>query len=110
MQEQVQVAKTVGTKLSPLEYKKIVGLVEAGAYLGVSDFVRDAIRDKLEEVEVVKVKDVDYKTAKKEILGYFKKYREAFVDEAANDLGIDLELAVRITQELKKEKRLEVVK
>ncbi len=110
MQKQILAAKTVGTKLGSLEYEKIVSLVEAGAYLGVSDFVRDAIRDKLEEVEVIKVKDVDYKTAKKEVLGYFKKFKEAFVDEAANDLGIDLELAVRITQNLRKEKRLEVIK
>jgi len=108
MQKQVLRSKTVGTKLSPLEYEKIEEVVKAGAFLGVSDFVREAVRDKLEELEVVKVKDVDYKTAKKEVLGYFKKYREAYSDEAANDLGLDLELVVNITRELRKEKRLEV--
>jgi len=59
-------------------------------------------------VEVIKVRDVDYKTAKKEVLGYFRKYSEAYVDEAANDLGLDLELVVNITKDLRKEKRLDV--
>ena len=59
--------------------------------------------------EIVELRDVDYKTAKKEILGYYQKHREAYPDEAANALGIELELAVKIVKELIDEKRLGVI-
>jgi len=100
------VAKTVGTKLAPEELDKMDALVKAGSYLNVSDFIREAVRDKLESIEVIRLRNVDYRTAKKEVLGYYEKYREAYIDEVANNLELDLELVHRITQELKKEKRL----
>ena len=102
-------AKTVGTKLTHLEYEKVQQLVDAGMYLSVSDFLRDSIREKLEGIEIIKLRDVDYKTAKKEVLGYFERYKEAYPDEAANDLGIDIKTVFKITSELIKEKRLEVI-
>lgn len=102
-------AKMVGTKLSPYEYEKLHKLVEAGMYLNVSDFVRDAIREKLEGIEVIKVRDVNYRTAKKEVLGYFKKYGEAYPNEAADDLELDFELVCNVVDDLKKEGRLEVI-
>jgi Arc/MetJ-type ribon-helix-helix transcriptional regulator len=101
--------KTVGTKLTALEYEKIQNMVEAGVYLSVSDFMRDAIREKLEGIDIIKLRDVDYKTAKKEVLGYYKKFREAFPDEAAEDLRIDAETVFKITNELIKEKKLEAI-
>ncbi|MFH1586537.1 MAG: hypothetical protein ABID38_01620 [Candidatus Diapherotrites archaeon] len=102
-------SKTVGTKLTHMEYEKVQNLVDAGMYLNVSDFIRDAIREKMDGIEIIKLRDIDYKTAKKEILSYFEKYNEAYTDEAANDLGIDLETAFKITGELIKEKRLDVI-
>jgi hypothetical protein len=38
-----------------------------------SDFVRDAIRDKLAAIKTIKYRDVDYETAKKEVRGYFRE-------------------------------------
>ncbi len=99
-------SKTVGTKMTSSELGKMQTLVSAGLYLNVSDFVRDAVREKLGSIEIIKLRDVDYKTAKKEILAYFEKFREAYPDEAANDLGIPLETVAKITTELIKEKRL----
>ena len=60
-------------------------------------------------LEIIKLRDVDYKTAKKELLGYYEKFSEAFPDEAANDLGLDLETVHKIVGELIKEKRLVVI-
>lgn len=102
-------AKMIGVKVTPLENKKIHKLVEAGVYLNTSDFMRDAVRDKLEDTEVIYLREVDYKTAKKEVLAYYKKFREAYPDEAAEDLRIDAKLVFKITGELIHEKRLGVI-
>ncbi|MBS3057632.1 MAG: hypothetical protein J4415_03310 [Candidatus Diapherotrites archaeon] len=63
----------------------------------------------MQKIEIVELQDIDYETAKKEILGYYQKHREAYPDEAANALGIELELAVKIVKELIDEKRLGVI-
>jgi hypothetical protein len=57
---------------------------------------------------VIKCRDVDYETAKKEIIGYFQRKQEAYPDEISQDLELDFDLVRRITAELKKEGRLEV--
>jgi Arc/MetJ-type ribon-helix-helix transcriptional regulator len=101
------VNKTVGTKVTSNEYEKITQLVEAGIYLSNSDFAREAIRDKLRSIEIIKIpEDVDYETAKKEVLGYYEKYQQAYEDEVADDLELDLKLVMQITEELAKEGRL----
>jgi len=101
-------AKTVGTKLTPTEYAQIEELVKNGVYLGVSDFIRHAVREELESLKVIKTRDVDYSQAKKEVLSYFEQFGEAYPSDSANDLGLDLELVHKIVLELKKEGRLGV--
>lgn len=100
------VNKTVGTKVTSKEYEKINHLIDAGIYLSNSDFAREAIRDKLRSIEVIKIRDVDYETAKKEVLGYYEKYQKAFEDEVADDLELDLKLVMKIVEELAEEGRL----
>ena len=104
--EEIKRAKTVGTKLTPREYEEISNLIEAGIYLSVSDFIRESVRDKLMATKVIKLRDVEYETAKKEVLGYYRSYDEAYISEVAEDLELDLELVIRITEELEKEGRL----
>ena len=82
---------------------------DAGVYLNASDFVREAIRNKLAAIKVIKCRNVDYETAKKEIIGYFQRKHEAYPDEISQDLELDFDLVRRITSELKKEGRLEAV-
>ncbi len=100
------VNKTIGTKVTQQEYEKINHFIEVGVYLSASDFAREAIRDKLRSIEVIKIRDVDYDTAKREVLGYYEKYERAYEDEVADDLELDLELVMKITEELQKEGRL----
>jgi hypothetical protein len=57
----------------------------------------------------MKIRDIPLKKAKKEILAYFENFKEAFPSDATNALRIDLETTHKITRELIKEKRLEVV-
>jgi Arc/MetJ-type ribon-helix-helix transcriptional regulator len=103
-------AKAVGTKVTPREIEEINMLVNAGIYLSVSDFIREAVRDKLRATKVIKVRDIDYNTAKKEVLGYYHSYHEAYDYEVAEDLEIDYELVCEITEELEREGRLGVIK
>jgi len=104
--EQVKQSKTVGTKLAPREYEEISSLIDAGIFLSASDFVREAIRYKLKSVKVIKIRDIDYESAKKEVLGYYRSYDEAYLSEVSEDLELDLELVIQITEELEREGRL----
>ena len=97
---------SIGSKIAVAEAAQIRELIEAGVYLNESDLVRDAIRHRLSEIKVVKCRDVDYETAKKEILGYFKSRGESYPDEASVDLALDFDLVMKITEELRKEGRL----
>jgi Arc/MetJ-type ribon-helix-helix transcriptional regulator len=97
---------SIAAKIAPAEARQIRELIEAGVYLNESDFVRDAIRHRLSEIKVIKCRDVDYETAKKEILGYYKSRGEAYPDDAADDLKLDFDLVIKATEELRKEGRL----
>jgi len=84
-------------------------MVAAGIYLNISDFVRDAIRDKLAAIKTIKYRDVDYKTAKKEVMGYIQERGEAYPSDIEEDLELDYKLICQIVEELKREGRLEVL-
>jgi len=101
------VSISIGAKIASAEARQIRELIEAGVYLNESDFVRDAIRHRLSEIRVIKCRDVDYETAKKEILGYYKSRGEAYPDEVAGDLELDFDIVMKATDELRKEGRLE---
>ena len=105
--ESIQPASvSIGAKIAAAEAAQIREMIEAGVYLNESDFVRDAIRHRLSEIKVIKCRDVDYETAKKEILGYFKSRGESYPDEASMDLELDFDLVMKTTEELRKEGRL----
>ena len=100
------VSVSIRAKIAPAEAAQIRELIEAGLYLNESDFVRDAIRHRLSEIKVIKCREVDFQTAKKEILGYYKCQGEAYPDEAARDLELDFDLVMKATGELRREGRL----
>jgi Arc/MetJ-type ribon-helix-helix transcriptional regulator len=64
--------RVVGAKLTRNEIEQINRLVEAGLYLNPSDFIRGAVREKLQSIKVIEYRDIDYDTAKKEVAGYFQ--------------------------------------
>lgn len=97
---------SIGAKIAPAEARQIRELIEAGVYLNESDFMRDAIRHRLSAIKVIGCRDIDYETAKKEILGYYKSRGEAYPDKAAEDLSLDFDLVMKVTDELRKEGRL----
>ncbi len=102
--------KVVGAKLTRNEIDQINKLVEAGLYLNSSDFIRDAVREKLAAIKVIEYRDVDYETAKKEVAGYFQMKGEAYASDASTDLQLDYELVCKIMDDLEKEGRMEITK
>ena len=92
-----------------MELEQIRRLVASGVYLNTSYFVRDAVRDKLSAIKTIKYRDLDYDTAKKEVMGYFQKRGEAYPSEVEEDLELDYELVCQIVEELKREGRLELL-
>jgi hypothetical protein len=100
-------AKTVGTKLTPREFEEVSELIDNGLYLSVSDFIRESIRDKLKATKVIKLRDIDYSIAKKEVLGYYRNYNEDYDYEVSEDLELDYKLVRQITEELEQEGRLQ---
>ena len=101
------IGKVVGAKLTRNEIGQINKLVEAGLYLNPSDFIREAVREKLAAIKVIEYRDVDYETAKKEVAGYFKMKGEAYASDASLDLELDYELVCKIMDDLEKEGQME---
>jgi len=98
--------KVVGAKLTRNEIDQINKLVEAGFYLNPSDFIREAVREKLAAIKVIECRDLDYETAKKEVAGYFRMKGEAYASEASTDLELDYDLVCRVMDDLEKEGKM----
>ena len=60
-------------------------------------------------IKTIKYRDLDYDTAKKEVMGYFQERGEAYPSEIEEDLEFDYELVCQITEELKREGRMELL-
>jgi Arc/MetJ-type ribon-helix-helix transcriptional regulator len=103
------VGKVVGAKLTRNEIGQINRLIEAGLYLNPSDFIRDAVREKLAAIKVIEYRDVDYDAAKKEVAGYFQMKGEAYASDASTDLQLDYKLVCKIMDDLEMEGNMETI-
>ena len=97
----------VSARLSPKELEEIEKLVEEGFYMNIADFVRMSVREKLESVKIIEIRDVSKEKAKKEIIEYLSKKDKAYASEISEDLRLDLDLVFLILNELKKGGRVE---
>ncbi len=95
-----------GSRLTEFMEKRIQELVDEGMYTSVSEFIRDAVREKLEDIEVMDLRDISHKEAKKEILNYIKSKGRAWTSEIADDLRLDLEIVVKVLNELSNEGKI----
>ncbi|MDA2912523.1 ribbon-helix-helix domain-containing protein [Acidobacteriia bacterium AH_259_A11_L15] len=96
----------ISTRLSPKEIEEIERLVDKGFYMNTADFVRQAIREKLQAVEVIELRNVSKKKAKQEILDYLKKNRKCYPSDIADALRLDIGLVISIVKDLVKEGRI----
>jgi len=81
-------------KLTPKEYGGIEHLVKAGYFLNVSDFVRSAVRDKLEALKPTLVRRISPRIAQREIYQYIKSHPGVYPDEIADALNLDIEMVM----------------
>ena len=75
-----------------------------------SEAIREAIRyyaDHLRGTEIMKIRDISRRQARKEILGFLEKNERAWSSEIADSLRIDLSLVNSLLEELWSEKRVE---
>ena len=101
----------VAVRLSKTDYVKIQQLVEAGLHRSSADFLRDAVRDKLGNMEVVSVQDVDSRKAERMIEDYLIKHPgPSFASEIADALGLDYGVTFKIIHKLLEEGRIRKAK
>jgi hypothetical protein len=62
--------------------------------------------DNLRAIKVIELRDADYDTAKKEVLGYYQANESPYISDVVDDLELDLETVAKIINELIKEKRV----
>ena len=92
--------------LSPKELEEIKMLIEEGFYMNVADFVRMAVREKLESIKITNVRNIDGKKAKKEIIEYIKDNKKAYPSDIADALQLDFDTVLNVIKELTKEGRI----
>ena len=97
---------TVPISMSPEVVKRIDGVRAKLGYRSRNEVVRESINHFLEEIEemkVIRIRDISLKQAKKEILAYLKQHNSAYVGDIADTLGIDVRLAFKAVEELQRE-------
>ena len=105
MQKQKE-SELVSARLSPKELEEIEKLVEEEFYMNTADFVRTAVREKLESIQIIDVRNVSKEKAEKEIIEYLKKNKKAYPSDIADALQLDFDLVLEIIKELAKEGRV----
>ena len=94
-------ANQVSTKLSRRETEEIQKIVRAGLYINVSDFVRDTVRRRLQELKATSLDPPD--VVQERVYEYFKnKGGSAWPDEAAIDLGYSVLEVLEALEKLRK--------
>lgn len=75
-----------------------------------SEAIREAIKDyadQLKGTEVIKIREVSRRQARKEILDFLEKNERAWSSDIADSLRIDMTLVNRVLEELWNEKRVQ---
>ena len=99
-------SELVSARLSPKEIDAIENLVDEGFYMNTADFVRMAVRDKLESIRVIDVRNVNKETARKEVIEFLSENNKAYPSDIADSLGLDFDTVLDIVKELIEEGRI----
>lgn len=99
-------AQMAGTRLAEMQEKKIQELVGMGIYISTSEFIREAVREKLESIEIRDLRKVSNAAAKKEVIEYLKENKKVYPSDIADALNIDIDLVLATIKELINEGRV----
>ena len=101
---QTPINKSVGTKIPQKEYERINELVQEGLFLNAADFIRVAIRDKLQAYDnPITLRDIPYEQQREEIIEYIKEHPNVDAVDIADELLLDAFEVNDIIVELLKE-------
>ena len=101
----------LAVRLSKADYATVQQLVKAGLYRSSADFLREAVRDKLESMEIISVRDVDSHKAEKMIEDYLIKHPgPSFASEIADALGLEYGVTFKTIHKLLEEGRVRKAK
>ena len=106
MQKQKEISELVSARLSPKDLEEIEKIVEEGFHMNTADFVRTSVREKLESIKVINVRDVSMEKAKKEVVEYLKNNKKSYPSDIADALQLDFDIVLDIVKELIKEGRI----
>lgn len=67
---------------------------------------KKAVREKLESIKVIDIRDVSKEKTKKEVIEYLKENKKAYPSDVADALQLDFDLVLSIVKELIKEGRV----
>ena len=101
-----QQSDLVSARLSPKEMEAIEILVGEGFFMNTADFVRMAVREKLEPIKIVDARNLPKEKAQKEIIEYLKDNKKAYPSDIADALQLDFNLVLSIVKDMIKEGRL----
>jgi Arc/MetJ-type ribon-helix-helix transcriptional regulator len=105
----VNISDQISSRLPPKFVSEIESLVNEGYYVSASDFVREAVREKLEVIKEVKLREVSLNMAKKEIYHYLLPNPDLYPYDSANELELELSRVHEALIELRKEGKAEEV-
>ncbi len=93
----------VSARLPSHEIEKIDALVHEGYCLNTSDFVRMAVREKLQGIILAQARSPTNEEAKGEILTYLDQHGQAYGSNIALHLGLDIDLVFAVLKELQQD-------
>lgn len=91
----------LGVRLTEREEEEIKKLVNAGLYISLSEFIRDSVRKNLASLKAIEIRKVSKNIAKKGILDYMERHKEAYASDMSEELGLDIGLVFSIMKELR---------
>jgi len=96
----------VVTELTRREYERAQRLVDAGYFLNVSDFVRSAVRDKLNATKPTLAHKASPKAVQNEVYSYIKSHPNVYPDEIADALNLNIETVMDTVTTLMSKKKI----
>ena len=60
----------------------------SGAYASEAEFIRDAVREKLQQVSISEVRELSQKELEQQVIGYIKEHGRAYPSDVVADLSV----------------------
>lgn len=93
--------KSLGMRLPVKVEEEIDRVISAGLYLSRGEFIREALREKLQSIEFLEIRQVSRTEARKAIQTYLAEYHRAWTSEIADALRLDIDVVLSVLADLR---------